>query len=80
MTFGLTSIVRHILMYVFGIEITTYNKWENDINYMLSHLDKVKKVLMNMHPTEEEIRAFDNLYIVIMKTKEEIEQAKGMKQ
>jgi hypothetical protein len=79
MTFGLTSIIRHILMYVFGIEITTYNKWENDINYILNHLNKVKKVLMNMSPTEEEIIAFDKLYNVIMKTKVEIEQAKGMK-
>lgn len=79
MTFGLTSIVRHILMYVFGIEITTYNKWENDINYILTHLGKVKKVLMGMSPTEEEIIAFDKLYNVIMKTKTEIEQAKGMK-
>lgn len=79
MTFGLTSIVRHILMYVFGIEVTTYNRWENDINYILTHLGKVKKVLMTMSPTEEEIIAFDKLYNVIMKTKLEIEQAKGMK-
>jgi hypothetical protein len=42
-------------------------------------LNKVKKVLMTMNPTEEEIIAFDKLYNVIMKTKTEIEQAKGMK-
>lgn len=79
MAFGLTSLIRHILMYVFGIEITTYNKWESDIRYVLDHLDKVKNVLMRMGPTEDEIRAFDKLYAIIIKTKEEIEKAKGDK-
>lgn len=78
MSFGLTSILRHILMAVFGIEITTYNKWDSDITYILAHLDKIKKVLMRMNPTEEEIRALDKLYRVITDTKEEIERNKGI--
>lgn len=77
LSFGLTSIVRHILMAVFGLEVTTYNKWAKDIEYIMTHLDKIKKVLMSMNPTPEEIQALDNLYDVILKTKEEVEKNKG---
>lgn len=77
-SFGLTSIVRHILMSLTGIEITTYNTWEKDINYIISQLDKVRKVLLEMGPTDEEIKAFDGLYNIITRTKYEIESSKGL--
>lgn len=76
MTFGLTSLIRHVLMGVFGLEISTYNKWSSDITYILSHLDKVKDVLMKLSPTSDEVTAFNHLYDVILKTKAEIEKSK----
>ena len=76
MSFGITSLIRHILMSVFGIEISTYNKWDSDISYILSHLSNVGKVLMKMSPTDEEIEAYNNLYNIILKTKEEVESSR----
>lgn len=78
LAFGLTSIVRHLLMTIFGVEITSYNKWVTDIEYILTHLKKIKDVLSTMNPTKEELDAFDRLYDVIVKTKSEIELSKGV--
>lgn len=74
MSVGLTSIIRHVLMTVFGIEISAYNKWDDNITFVLSHLDKVKRVLLKMNPSKEELEAFDMLYGSIMKTKLDYEQ------
>ena len=76
MAFGMTSIIRHLLIGVFGVEISTYNKWSSDISYILSHLEKIKSVLMSLSPTQEEIDAFNHFYKIVMKTKEEIENSK----
>lgn len=73
-TFGLLSIVRLVLRNIFGVEITNYKKWSKDIEYVLSKLDSIKKVLMGMNPTKEEIDAFNNFYDVVIKTKEEYEK------
>lgn len=77
MAFGMTSIIRHLLIGVFGVEISTYNKWSSDISYILSHLEKIKSVLMSLSPTQEEIDAFNHFYDVVVKTKEEIESRRG---
>lgn len=76
MAFGITSIIRHLLIGVFGVEISTYNKWSSDISYILSHLEKIKSVLMSLSPTQEEIDAFNHFYDVVIKIKEEIEKSK----
>jgi hypothetical protein len=76
LAFGLSSFIRHILMSFLGIEISTYNKWSSDIEYIITHLNKVKDVLLNMNPTKEEIDAFDNLYDIIIRTKKEIESTR----
>ena len=76
MAFGITSIIRHLLIGVFGVEISTYNKWSSDISYILSHLEKIKSVLMSLSPTKEEIEAFNHFYTIVIKTKEEIENSR----
>lgn len=76
MAFGITSIIRHLLIGVFGVEISTYNKWSSDISYILSHLEKIKSVLMSLSPTQEEIDAFNHFYNIVIKTKKEIEKSK----
>lgn len=75
-TFGLVALVRRVIQNIFGIEITSYNTYEQDIEYILSHMQKIKEVLWTMSPTEEEKDAYEHLWDVIIKTKEEVERNK----
>lgn len=45
---SLTSIPRHILQSFFGIEISTYNRWVDDKDYIITSLNKVLSVLEKM--------------------------------
>ncbi len=45
---SLTSIPRHILQSFFGVEISTYNQWKEDKDYILDSLEKIRKVLQKM--------------------------------
>lgn len=76
-TFGIVALVRRVIQNVFGVEITSYNQFQQDIDYILTHLGKVKKVLLKLDPTKEEMGAYNHLYDVIMKTKEEVEKSKA---
>jgi hypothetical protein len=45
---SLTSIPRHILQSFFGVEVSTYNQWKEEKEYILDSLEKIKKVLQRM--------------------------------
>lgn len=65
LTIGITAQIRHIIQSIFGIEITTYNNWENDVKYLLNAIDRMKKVLKNMDNTNDEIEIINQLEISI---------------
>lgn len=67
MFFGVTSLVRHLLEATFGINITSYEHWTSNVQYIISNLKKVRDVLIKMEANDEEMNAFDNLYDVILK-------------
>lgn len=46
--FGITSIPRHILQNIVGVELTTYNNWKTDLNYIDTSLVKIITVLNKM--------------------------------
>lgn len=45
LTFGLSSKVRAVLNGLFGIEISTYNKWVDEIDYLKKEIIDIRKVL-----------------------------------
>ena len=53
--FGLSSILRSVLQGVFGIDIGHIKDWKTDIDYIITHLKKIKEVLMKTEPNEEEL-------------------------
>ena len=53
---GLTSIPRHVLMSLFGIEISTTNKHMDDITYIQKEVRHIKKTLKKMGGTEKELK------------------------
>ena len=61
-TLSLLTIPKNILQSVFGIEISTYNDWLSDKDYILTSLEKIKKVLMNIPDNNKETRILDALY------------------
>ena len=63
-TLGITSHLRHITMSVFGVEITTYNHWLKNVDYLKNEIKNMKITLKGMQGTEDEIKAlkyFENL-------------------
>lgn len=75
-TFGIMALVRRVVQNIFGIEITSYNTYVQDIEYIVDHLAKIKKVLWKLNPTPEEINAFNQLNDIILRTKMDIESSK----
>lgn len=64
---SLTSIPRHILMSLFGIEVTTFNKWIDDIEYIKKELRHVKVVLNRIGDMDKEIEVVNNLENILTK-------------
>lgn len=63
-TLGITAHLRHITMSVFGVEVTTYNHWLKNVDYLKSEIKNMKSTLKGMKDTEEEIivlKHFENL-------------------
>jgi hypothetical protein len=50
---GLTSHIRHIMQSIFGLEVTIYSNWKNDIDYMKSEIKHIKHILKKMDAKEE---------------------------
>ena len=63
---GLTSQIRHILISVFGIEITTYNKWMEDVKFIKDELRQIKIVLKRMKAGDKEFKALENFEKLIL--------------
>lgn len=61
-TLSLLTIPKNILQSIFGIEISTYNDWLSDKDYILTSLEKIKKVLMNIHDNNKEIELLNKFY------------------
>lgn len=72
-SFGLTSLVRHILSVIFGVNITTYDTWHTNIDYILGSIEKIYQVMLKMGFTEEEKQTLFSFRASIIKTQKEIE-------
>lgn len=66
LSLGITSHLRHIMMSIFGVEITTYNYYKQDIDYLKSEINNIKQVLKRMGNTENELKLLKNLENSIM--------------
>ena len=53
MSFGFTSMFRGIFLSLFGIEITAYYNWIDDISYLKKELKNMRVVLTRMSAPEE---------------------------
>jgi len=59
--FGLTAIPRHVLVNLFGIEISPPGSWLDDKNYIEKELRHVRTVLNRMGDCENELKMLDKL-------------------
>lgn len=50
---SLTAIPRHILQSFFGVEISTYNHWKEEKEYIIDALGKIERVLDKMEGDHE---------------------------
>lgn len=74
LSFGLTSVFRKLLMTIFGLKISSYSDWKNDVDYILDSIKKIRYVMHKREFTDEEMDALDKLEDLIIRTKEEIEE------
>ena len=58
-TIGVSSHIRHIFQSAFGIEISTYNNWLKDAEYLNNTIKDIRITLKRMGDTEEEIVALN---------------------
>ena len=65
LTIGLTAQIRHIIQSIFGIEITSYNNWEDDLKYLSDAMGRMRKVLNGMGDSNDEIKIINQLEISI---------------
>ena len=67
---SLTSIPRHILQSFFGVEISTYNQWKSEKDYIIMSLEKVNQVLSKMDSDTREEQKILNQLMNSIKTME----------
>lgn len=60
-TLSLTAIPRHVLQSVFGIQITTYQEWVDDKDYILNSIKKIKSLLKKHENKKEELEILNKL-------------------
>lgn len=77
LSFGLSSVFKKLLSTIFGLQISTYSDWKNDIDYILDSIKKIRYVMHKRQFTDEEIEALNKLEDLIISTKEEIEKYGG---
>jgi hypothetical protein len=70
--FGFSSMLRNLLIGVFGVEITTYKRWEPDMEFINDKIKEIRKALMRTNPTEDEIDALNKFQELINKANENI--------
>jgi hypothetical protein len=70
LTLGITSHIRHIIQSVFGVEITTYNYYKQDLDYLKTEINNIRYVLKKMGNTEKELNLLKNLEDSIMNLSE----------
>lgn len=51
---GITAIPRHIVQNILGIEITSYNNWQSNADYLNKNIPKIISILHIMGDTENE--------------------------
>lgn len=66
LTLGITSHIRHIIQSIFGVEITTYNYYKQDLDYLKTEINNIRYVLKKMGNTEKELKLLKNLENSIM--------------
>ena len=59
-TIGATSYFRHVFQSIFGVEISTYNDWLKDAEYLKKSINDMRITLKRMQDTEEELKALNN--------------------
>ena len=65
-TLGITTHFRHLLHSVFGVEVSSYDNWLEDIEYMKKELKNIKVVLKRMGNTEKELAALKQFNNIIL--------------
>ena len=65
-TIGITSHFRHLMHSLFGIEVSVYHKWLDDIEYMKKELRQIRIVLKRMGGTEKELSALKQFENIIL--------------
>lgn len=74
LSFGFTSMFRTMFLTLFGIEISAYYKWVDDISYLKKELKQMRKVLTRMSAPENLISSLDDFEdrILSLQTNEEV--------
>lgn len=60
-TVGITAHLRHVMQSIFGLEVATYNKWLNDVDYLKKEIRHIKTVLKRMGDKEKELEVVKKL-------------------
>ena len=68
-SFGITAHIRHILQTLLGVEVTTYNRWMEDYEYMQKELKHIKTVLDRVGASKEEYEALQKFQNTIVNLK-----------
>ena len=68
--FGFSSFLRNILIAVFGVEISTYKKWSDDIDFIEDKIKEIRIALFRLNPTKEEVDALDDFETIVKNTKD----------
>lgn len=66
-TLGITAHLRHITMSIFGVEITTYNRWLKDVDYLKSEIKNLKAALNRLEGVEDEKEVLKHFEIMMNK-------------
>jgi len=62
-----TSIPRHVLMSLFGIEVTTFHKWMEDREYIEKETRHIRKLLQKMEGADKELALLDRFEKSLLK-------------
>jgi len=74
-TLGVSSHVKFVLMNLFGIEISTYNKVVSEIEWITKEIGKIKQALHKMNAKPEVFKSLENFEFALSNVSEDGEGA-----
>jgi hypothetical protein len=66
-SFGISSHIRHALQSLAGIELSSYNNWLKDHDYIEQEIKNLKAVMQKVGASKEEMQTIDKLQNMISK-------------